>query len=272
MSELPLFISPAELSSAMDNNGLRIVAVDGPEDFEAAHIPGAVRLDYADITRNDPPVVGLMPPAEQIAEALSAIGLAADDSVVAYDRTGGGQAGRLLYTLDALGHSGALSLLDGGLAAWAEADLPLEDGAPSLTRAEYHAGWRGERVADRASIAAGLKQPGFKLLDTRSHDEYTGADQRAARGGHIPGAAHLNWVDLKDHNGRLLPREQLLALLADRGITPENQVITYCQSHHRSSYAYWVLKALGFDPVGGYPGAWSDWGNAEDTPIQAADP
>lgn len=267
--DLPLFVSPSELHGVIETPGLRIIAVDEPADFEANHIPSAVRIGYGDITRNSPPVRGLMPSPEALAETLSAIGLQPGERVVAYDRSGGGQAGRLLFTLDALGHD-RLSLLDGGLVAWASEGLPLESGAVACHRSEYAATLHDERIADRALIRERLGEPDFKLLDTRSIGEYTGADTRAARNGHIPGAAHLDWVDLKDGRDRLRPSDELLALLAERGIEPGDEVVTYCQSHQRSSYAYFALKALGFDRVRGYPGAWSDWGNAGDTPVEQA--
>jgi thiosulfate/3-mercaptopyruvate sulfurtransferase len=53
------------------------------------------------------------------------------------------------------------------------------------------------------------------------------------------------------------------------GATPDREVIAYCQTHHRSSHTYVVLKSLGFTRIKGYPGAWSEWGNLPDTPIEA---
>ncbi len=44
--------------------------------------------------------------------------------------------------------------------------------------------------------------------------------------------------------------------------------ITHCQTHHRSSHTYIVLKALGFPRIKGYPGSWSEWGNDFELPIE----
>ena len=54
------------------------------------------------------------------------------------------------------------------------------------------------------------------------------------------------------------------------GVTPDKEVIVYCQTHHRSSHTYVILKALGYPRVKGYPGAWSEWGNSPDTPVETA--
>ena len=104
----------------------------------------------------------------------------------------------------------------------------------------------------------------------RSPAEFTGARKFADRAGHIPGAAHLEWTDMMDkqRNLRLLPDDQLRAMLAERGVTPDKEIITYCQTHHRSAYSYVVLKHLGYENVRGYPGSWSDWGNNPALPVE----
>ena len=74
----------------------------------------------------------------------------------------------------------------------------------------------------------------------------------------------------KENNMRLKPEAELRALMEERGLTTDKTIVTYCQSHHRSALTYFVLKALSYPKVKGYPGSWSDWGNSEDTPIETA--
>lgn len=57
-------------------------------------------------------------------------------------------------------------------------------------------------------------------------------------------------------------------VLEDLGITPDKEVITHCQTHHRSGFTYLVAKALGYPRVKGYAGSWSEWGNHPDTPVE----
>lgn len=268
MAELPLIVDPRTLAERRHDAGVRIVAVAPAADFESGHIPGATRVGYDEITRDAPPVKGLIADSDTLAAALSRAGIDNDSHVVAYDGTGGGAAGRLLFTLDAVGHGGGLSLLDGGLPAWVAAGGELSTGAAPSRPARYKPGRRPECVADHAFIRAHLDDPGVRLLDTRSEPEYRGLDVRAAHGGHIPGAVNLEWTTFKTDDGRLRPRDELLGLLAESGVTPADEVVVYCQSHHRSAHTYVALKALGFKRVRGYPGAWSDWGNRDDTPTE----
>jgi thiosulfate/3-mercaptopyruvate sulfurtransferase len=80
----------------------------------------------------------------------------------------------------------------------------------------------------------------------------------------------MDWILLMDRENhfKLQPREKIEAMLAERGIQPDKEIIVYCQTHHRSALTYMVLKSLGYDKVRGYPGSWSEWGNLTDTPVE----
>jgi len=268
MSEtLPFFVEARQLHELLGAPDVQVVAVESEADFAQAHIPGALQLAKPDFTASDPPVEGLMPDTKQLAAALSDAGLRNDAHIVAYDRIGDAAAARLLYTLDVMGH-GAISLLDGGLRAWHAAGYPLESGAPSASPTTFDVEPQPQGIADRDWIQAHLDDNDTCFLDVRSAPEYSGIDVRSARGGHIPGAVNLDWQQFKDANGRLRPRAELQELLVRHGIDADHDITAYCQSHTRSSYAWLVLKALGYTRVRGYPGSWSDWGNNPDTPVE----
>lgn len=271
MSVPPDIIEPAELEPRLDEKDLLLVDMRALPAYAGGHIPNAVQLDYAAIVRSEPPVGGLLPDPDYLGRLLGGLGLGPERHVVAYDDEGCGRAARLLWTLAALGHR-RCSLLNGGLIAWCQEQRPLQTGEVAPRPADYRAEFaRADVVADRGYILSRLGDEDFLPLDTRSAAEYNGADLRAARGGHIPGAAHFDWVDAIDRSRatRLVEDRALRERLAALGVTPDKEIVTYCQTHHRSSHTFVVLKHLGFPRVRGYHGAWSDWGNAADTPVES---
>ncbi|MDQ1363110.1 MAG: thiosulfate/3-mercaptopyruvate sulfurtransferase [Pseudomonadota bacterium] len=270
MSILPLLIEPAELQKHLHDQNLLIVDLSKHSQYEQVHIPGAVYLDYSFITAVNRPAMGLLPDEEQISKVLGAIGFTTASHVVAYDEEGGGKAARLIWTLHALGHF-KTSLLNGGLISWYKENHPVTAELPRITDGSCRMTYTNMNVvADARYILEHLDDPQVALLDARSSGEFTGAKRFAERGGRIPGARNLEWTDGLDtqNNYRLLPDEVLREKLAALELTPDKEIIVYCQTHHRSALSYFMLKKLGYEKVRGYPGSWSDWGNRQDMPVE----
>jgi len=267
---LPLLVEPEALERHLTDKAILVVDLSARPAYTESHIPGAVWLDYAAIIASRPPAGGMLPDLATLDRALSGIGLKSDTHVVAYDRDGNAKASRLLWTLEVIGH-GHFSLLNGGFAAWVAESRPTESGANvSREPSDYHGNKPGPAQADKGYILAHLKDPGVIVVDCRTPAEFSGADRRAARPGHIPGAVNFDWTLAVDRSRatRIKPVSELKALLAERGITPEKEAIVHCQTHHRSAHTYIALKALGFARVRGYDGSWSEWGNDPNLPIE----
>ncbi|MCW8907105.1 MAG: sulfurtransferase [Sedimenticola sp.] len=266
--DLPLIVEPDALAPILEQEGLLVVDLTKPSTYAQLHVPGAVFLDYRNIVANRKPTLGLVPPMAELEQTLSGIGI--DDSihVVAYDDEGGGKAARLLWTLEAMGHQ-HFSLLNGGLHAWANEGYPVQQTPVEPVFRHFNAAPDSTPVADREYILQHLESPDVALLDARTPDEFSGVKRYAERGGHIPGAINMDWMLALDQsrNLRLKERDVLKSILDQLGVRPEQQVVTYCHTHHRSSLSYIMLKWLGYPRVKGYPGSWSDWGNRNDTPV-----
>jgi thiosulfate/3-mercaptopyruvate sulfurtransferase len=271
MSEniLPLVIEPDELEKKLTADNLLVVDLCKPENYRKMHVPGAVHLEYPQIIAISKPSMGLVPDDATLASVFSALGIDEHTHVVAYDDEGGGRAARLLWTLEVAGHK-RYSLLNGGLHAWANEGHPLEDTAVVPVAKTFHVRRNNEPSVDSSYISERLGHVDCCLLDARSPDEYNGIRKYADRAGHIPGAVNLEWTQAIDpaRNMRLKTAAELNALLSPLGITADKEVITYCQTHHRSAHTYIMLRALGFEKVKGYPGSWSDWGNNPDLPVE----
>ena len=267
---LPLLVEADELESRLTQDGLLVVDLGKPETYRQAHLPGAVHLDYARIVEVRKPAMGLLPEPGVLGKVLGQLGLRPETHVVAYDDEGGGRAARLLWTLATVGHR-RFSLLNGGLLAWANEGHILDNGVTEpRPGADYPVTSERTETADAEYILSHLDDPGVALLDARSTEEFRGLKRFADRGGHIPGAVNLDWLQTmdQDRNLRFRPESWLRQRLDALGVTPDKEIIVYCQSHHRSAHSYIMLKTLGYERVRGYPGSWSDWGNRSDTPVE----
>ena len=265
----PLIIEPKDLEPELGSENLLLVDLSQPQTYVQYHLPGAVYLEYAWLVHIEQPRMGLLPDVAQLSNVLSALGLTPDTHVVAYDDEGGGRACRFLWTLDVVGHKN-FSLLNGGLHAWANEGHKVTSEIFYPIKGHYKASIQTGPLADRQYILDHLHKENVAILDTRSPQEYAGTKVFAQRGGHIPGAVNIEWTEAMDksRNMRLKHEKELRELLETQGITPDKEIITHCQTHHRSAHTYIMLKSLGYEKIKGYPGSWSDWGNDESTPIE----
>lgn len=266
---LPLLLEPDALASLLGSPDLLVVDLSKATTYAQYHVPGALHLEYAQIIHGRPPTPGLLPDDEQLSRAFASIGLTPATQVIAYDDEGGGKAARLLWTLDVIGHAHA-ALLNGGLHAWANEGHAYNHAPIAVTPSDYTVTRTNQGLADKDYVLAHLGKPDVALLDARSAAEYSGTKVFAARGGHIPGAINIEWLEAIDQrrNMRLKPADELRALFTAHGVTPDKEVITYCQTHHRSALSYLVLKSLGYPNIKGYAGSWSEWGNDPGTPVE----
>lgn len=267
----PVLLAPEALPELAASADVLLLDMREPDAYAAGHLPGAVNLPYLTLVREAPPAAGFAPYPDVLADCLGRVGYSPQRCVVGCDEGISGKAGRLLWTLAAIGHPGGMALIDGGVPAALDAGLPLADDwvevEPRTLELAYTAGARV--MADREWVLAHLGDPSVLLLDTRTIGEYTGQDRRAARGGHIPGAVHLDWTRAFDpQTGRCKPEPVLRAQFEAVGATPDREIVVYCQTHHRSAHTWAVLTHLGYPRVRGYAGAWSEWGNTPGLPIE----
>ena len=134
---LPLLLETDALAPAIEQDkGLVLVHVSAPEPYLEAHIPGARFLHPGQLQCGVAPAPGKLPDQAQLEDLLGGLGLKPDDHVVAYDDEGGGWAGRLLWTLETVGHK-HYSYLNGGIHAWAAEERALESGVAETTPTHY---------------------------------------------------------------------------------------------------------------------------------------
>jgi len=244
-----------------------VIDVRPAEQFARGQLLGAVHLDLWGVSLIDTSDAPLKAFMWMIGHVFGLRGVSQDRAVVVYENDSGIRAARAYWFLEYLGHPRA-AILDGGFSAWVKAGRPVSTDpvAPVATD------WVGEpdpsKLATWKHVRDRLGDPATAILDARCDAEFVGEMVRARRGGSIPGAVNLEWKQNLTADGRFKSPGELRAMYDAIGISPDREVITYCQGGYRAAHAYVALQLAGFDRVRNYTGSWKEWGDREELPIE----
>lgn len=258
---------PADGGSEPAESRPVLVDLRPAEAYAAGHIPGAAHLDLFGISLVDTDPAPLEAFLWIIAHLLAARGVDAARPVVVYDERSGIRAARAFWFLELFGHPDA-RLLDGGFGAWERRGHPVTTDAAPPAPGRWTPGRKAACLATWRDVRDRLGHDSTAILDTRSDGEYCGVNVRARRGGAIPGAVHIEWTRNLAEDGAFKPAAELRAMYEAAGVTPDREVVSYCQGGYRAAHGYLALRLLGYPRVRNYLGSWKEWGDREDLPIE----
>lgn len=240
--------------------------------YVEGHVPGAL---HAHLDRHlSGPKTGTngrhpLPPAESLAYWLGEQGIAADDCVVAYDRSGGAYAARLWWLLRWLGHR-HVRVLDGGWQAWLAIGGAVSVEASCLPPVAYHAARPDSSMCvDAAFVLRNLDSADALIVDARGRQRYEGVTEPIdARAGHIPGAVNRPYTDNLAADGCFKSAGELASewrrVLHDRDAA---DVVAQCGSGVTACHNLLAMAVAGLAPARLYPGSWSEWSSDPSRPV-----
>lgn len=244
----------------------------GANAYAAGHIPGAAYLHLETVLSG--PKSGSngrhpLPAPGALAAEMAALGTTAATQIVAYDAGDSMFAARLWWLMRWLGHA-KVAVLNGGLAAWRQAGLPLESAPPpARPQGDFVAASPLVKTFDYAALRAGLGMPGRMIVDARAPDRFRGENETLdAQGGHIPGARNRFFKDNLEADGRFKPTERLRAEFSAvlDGMAPE-AVVNQCGSGVTACHNLLAMEIAGLSGAALYPGSWSEWSAQPDAQI-----
>lgn len=243
---------------------------DPQADYLAAHIPGALFFDIEGLSDKADPRPHMLAPPEAFADAMSAMGIGDDTTVVVYDAHGLYSAARGWWTLRAMGHD-KVAVLDGGLPKWRSEGRPIEAGAPKARpRARFTPRRVDALIGARGDIERILADGSAQIVDARAAARFEGSapePRPGLRPGHIPGSRNLPYGALLNADGTLKAPAQLTNIFDAAGIGADRPAVTTCGSGISAAIVTLALEAIG-RPSAVYDASWSEWGADPSLPVE----
>lgn len=284
-AKLPPLVDVDWLNSHLDQEGLVILDVRSSIDeggdraaFEEQHLPGSIYSSYTEDgwreTRNR--VAGLLPATASLERLIGSLGISNDSWVVLVPAGSGptdfGSAARIYWTFKLLGHD-QVAILNGGVAAWKQAGLPLDSGPADYQPAVFQANLREELLTSVNQIEERLASRPESLVDARPQAFFTGETQAGpvASPGTLPGAVNF------EHQSFLVEREGVWLLdeiklsrqLAQTPLDQEESLVSFCNTGHWAATNWFALSELaGLDQVSLYDGSMAEWASDPSRELQ----
>jgi thiosulfate/3-mercaptopyruvate sulfurtransferase len=263
-------VTPSWLASRLDDPGTVIldatlppVGVTPPVDtharYLARHIPGAIFFDIEGLSDRSTSLPHMLPTAEAFSRDMSALGVYDRMAICIYEQEGVFSAPRAWWMLRTFGAQ-PVYILDGGLRAWIEADLPISSDHVRRAPANFQAKLDRDALNDFPQMLQMIAEHG-QILDARSAGRFTGASPEPRPGipsGHMPGATNIPFTELVDE-GRLKPAEQLHQIFAARGVDIKQPITTTCGSGVTAAVIALGLEIAGAQRVSLYDGSWAEY-------------
>jgi len=238
---------------------------DAAAEFQAAHIPGAVFLNLAELRDTDAELPNTVPGATKFASRMQALGLGDGCRIVLYDSSPWRTSARAWFLLRLFGVRD-VAILDGGIAKWRAEGREMAAGVEAPRHRHFTVQPSDVAVRDLAAMQANLDSRAEQVVDARSAARFTGeeADPRAdVASGHIPGSKSLPYNRLFEADGTWKRGDALKAEFA--GIDLARPIVTTCGSGVTAAVVAFGAHLLG-NEAALYDGSWSEWGADPATP------
>ncbi len=237
-------------------------------EFAAAHIPGAIFMNLADLVDADAALDNTLPSAEKFASRMQSLGLGDGSRIVVYDDSALKSSARAWFMLKLFG-AHAVAILDGGLAKWKAEGRPLLEGSANLRHRHFTAWSSDKALRSKAEMLENVASQAEQVIDARGAGRFAGADPEPRPGmapGHIPGSRNLPHGQLFNPDGTYKDRAGLVGAFRAAGVNLDRPVVASCGSGVTACVLLFALHMIGKHDVALYDGSWAEWGLDPETP------
>ena len=234
------------LERNLPNPNLLVLDASPTAVYATQHIPGAVSVDFMVYGGRERPLA-------EWERLYQSWGVSPGKRIVLYDQGASFMATRVLYSLLYHGFPAKdLSILDGGMARWNDAGLPVTKDAAPATPGTFKVKGANEHLRVRLPefLEASGDPVNHVLLEALGPDWHFGEIAPFGRPGHPPHGVMLPSADLFNPDKTFKSPEELRRMLAYLNVRPDQEVYTYCGGGVAASAPFFALKfILGYPKV-----------------------
>jgi thiosulfate/3-mercaptopyruvate sulfurtransferase len=257
----------------------RFVDVRDTESFLKSHIRGAQNINeiFSYLSTSDQNGIDEM--KKEFLKVFQNYGINGNEQIILYEeclKTRFGASCRGLYLFNLFGFTN-VRVLHGAWESWVKKGLPVSSEVEKITqKGTFSPSWNGSIFANKQDVLNAVNDKNVILLDVRDHVEWKGESSSpygvdfAPKKGRIPGAIHIFWKDfMYEENGMTFMKtpQEILKITADKGITPDKNVIVYCFKGARASNTFIALSTAGFTNIRNYFASWNEWSRDDSCPV-----
>ncbi len=243
---------------------------DPRAEYLEQHIPGAVFFDIDDISDSASNLPHMLPDNAKFSSKVRKLGIGDGQRIVIYDSVGMFSAARVWWMFRVMG-ADDVTLLDGGLPKWMEAELPLDTGPVQRQERHFTARRNMLMVRDVDDIVEITENGKTQIVDARAAARFCGdapEPRQGLRAGHIPGARNVPFGTLLNEDRTLRSVSELKDVFTNAGVDLSGSIVTSCGSGITAAILSLALEELGHRNAGLYDGSWTEWGSREDLAIE----
>ena len=231
------------LRTLIRKNSVRVVDVRKEDEYKKEHIKTAISIPLAKVLDNDTP--------EKIVLLLEQSGISDKTPVVVYDDTFGALAARVAWTFQYVGHANT-SLLEITFTNWKSYGFETEKKINVFPKAKHSLRVNNDILANYDEVEKAKSEQNKILVDSRERLNFLSE--------HIPGATNLPYTMLGTTESILREPQEIKRFMENRGISTDDEVITYCGSVGTlSGLAYYALRMGGVKKIRLYSRSFKEW-------------
>lgn len=270
-------------------NGYVIIDLDNwGGGYDAGHVPGAIPMSWWELNKEEtkspatPDGGNLKAPAEMKAK-LEELGIDHNTTVVICSKWAT-LYGRVAWALMCVGIED-VRVLNGGVTAWEANGGTVETTINTRSPITYTGTIPDPTLSKYNATTADMEtymddQDGAIMLDTRTWDEYTGADDYHAyisTPGRVPGSFYYPYLSMIEggvdgEDAMLRDFDDVRPELEALGVTDDKTIAFICTIGQRSGFACWYAYMMGYTDVKNWDSGWYDWIADPTRPVETGAP